>query len=161
MAEPEYTISDMRVQTVPGFDFFYVGVETTMAELSNAIAQGMPKLFAARDKGHVWMRGSVVFIYRGMSSDAPLSLEMGFPCPPGTQPVDDAQVRRVDEFPCASLIYTGRLEHISLAYDKLLASMREAGLTPGNEGRELYLHFDDAASPNNVTMIQLGIQGNG
>jgi hypothetical protein len=161
MTESEYTIGEMRVQTVPGFGFFYVSAQTTMPELSKAISEGMPKLFTARDEGCVPMRGSVTFIYRGCSPDAPFTLEIGFPCPPGTKPVDGAQVRRVDDFYCASLIYTGALAHLGEAYDALLRSMQQASLTPGNEGRELYLHWEEDGSPNNVTMIQLSIQGNG
>lgn len=160
MTSDEYTIGKMRVQMAPAFEFFHVSVETTMPELSEAISEWMPKVFEARDEGRVPMRGAVTFIYRGMGPDAPFTLEMGFPCPPGTKPVGGAQVRRVEEFHCASLLYTGALAHLGLAYDMLIASMQAAGLTIGGEGRETYLVWQDDGSPNNVTMIQLGITGN-
>jgi effector-binding domain-containing protein len=157
-ATPEFTISPMRVQTMRGGPFFYLSTPTTMPELGQAIASTMPKLMAAQRAGNVTMAGPMVFIYTGEYENGPFLLEMGFPVPEGTQPAGEAQVRRLSDFHCASVVYCGALRHMSQAYGELGVKMQQAGLQMGNEMREWYLYFEDDQSPNNVTLIQHGLR---
>jgi effector-binding domain-containing protein len=60
-------------------------------------------------------------------------------------------------FPCASLLYSGGLDHLSDAYDLLMEAIEDVGLQHVEEAREWYLYFEEDDSPNNVTLIQLKV----
>jgi effector-binding domain-containing protein len=160
-ADPEYSIGEMRVQTMRGCEFFHVGVETTMAGMGEAIGRVMPRLFEAQREGRVVSAGPVVFVYTGGDATSPFLLEMGFPVAAGTAPVSEAKVRRLDDFHCASLVYCGALKHLGKAYDALGRAVERAGLKHSGEMREYYLYFEDDDSPNNVTLLQYRIEEGG
>lgn len=156
-ADPPFIFGQMRVQTMPSTPFFFVRTQTTMDGLSEAIDRLMPLLMAARDEGGVTTAGPVVMRYLGESMGGAFSLEAGFPVAEGTQPSGEAQVVTLPPFPCASLLYSGGLDHLSDAYDLLMEAIEDAGLQHVEEAREWYLYFEGDDSPNNVTLIQLKV----
>ncbi|MFL7811278.1 MAG: GyrI-like domain-containing protein [Anaerolineae bacterium] len=154
-ADPPFIFGQMRVQNMPGMPFFFVCTETTMDGLSEAIDRLMPLLVAARDEGGVTTMGPLVMRYLGESMGGAFRLEAGYPVAKGTQPAGEAQVATLPPFPCASLLYSGGMDHLSDAYDLLMEAIEDAGLQHVEEAREWYLYFEEDDSPNNVTLIQL------
>lgn len=156
-ADPPFVFGQMRVQTMPGVPFFFVRAETTMDGLGEAIDRLMPLLLAERNQGGVTTAGPVVIRYLGEGMTRSFVLEAGFPVAEGTQPAGEAQVVTLPPFRCASLLYSGGLDHLSDAYDLLMEGIEDAGLQHVEEAREWYLHFEGDDSPNNVTLIQLKV----
>jgi effector-binding domain-containing protein len=147
----------MRVQTMPSTPFFFVRTETTMDGLSEAIDRVMPLLVSAREEGGVTIAGPLVMRYLGESMGGAFRLEAGYPVAEGTQPAGEAQVATLPPFSCASLLYSGGMDHLSDAYDLLMEAIQDAGLQHVEEAREWCLYFEEDDSPNNVTLIQLKI----
>ncbi|MCL5999114.1 MAG: hypothetical protein M1546_24085 [Chloroflexi bacterium] len=156
---PEFMIGQMRVQTASAFDYFYASKEITMDEIGKAFNELIPQIVAAQNAGKVITAGPVVALYLCTGETwQRFTLEVGFPVAAGTQPVDGVKVRKVSALRCASLLYWGDLAHLSKAYEALEAAMKQAGLKMGPDCREWYLHFENDQSPNNVILLQLGIQ---
>jgi effector-binding domain-containing protein len=154
-ADPEVTLSPMRVQTVRGFDYFYMSTRATMETMMAGIGALMPQVMAVQASGQVQMGGPLVFSYVGGPSE--FELRVGFPVPKGTIATEGATVATMGEFRCASLIYCGPMSQIGRAFGELMASVPKAGLAMGQESREWYLYFEDPESANNVTMLQVGL----
>ena len=156
---PEFMIGQMRLQTANAFDFFYASKEITMEEIGTAFNELIPQIGAARDAGKVTTAGPVVAFYLCTGETwQRFTLEVGYPVAVRTQPLDGVKVRKVSALPCASLLYWGGLAHLGKAYEALEAAMKQAGLKMGPDCREWYLHFEHDQSPNNVILLQLGIQ---
>ena len=158
--QPNYSITDMRVQTFRPTPFFYASTQTTMAEIGPAADRIMASLHAATREGHAMGAGPPIFIYHGMTEELnkPFELQVGLPVPPDTKPYGEFKVRTLDAFHCATVIYSGPVESLGKAYDKLIGQMLEAHLSPGNESREIYFFWEGPESPNDALQVQIGIR---
>lgn len=157
-ARPEFLAGELRVQTIRAFEFFSIGMQTTMEQLVQIAGDLIGRLSAARDAAGVTTAGPVVLYYRGAGPQEPFWMEAGFPVAAGTQAYGEAQVRRVESYRCAGLVYCGDLPHtVSHGYEALMQAMQRAGLQATGECWEWYLHFEDDDSPNNVTWLQLSV----
>lgn len=152
-SQPEFTITPMRVQTIPACEYFYVSAETGMAGLKQTIDTLMPKLGAAAEAGRVLAGGPIFFRYVECCTDS-FILECGYAVGVGTRPVGEAQVKHLEATRCASVVVIGALRYLGDAYRTLEQGMSEAGLVCADEGREVYAYFENPDSPNNVTIIQ-------
>lgn len=116
----------------------------------------MATLMADQKTSGVRQNGPMIIIWGGeMSDTAPFDLEIGFPIEGEATSTGEAKVRTLDSILCASLICRGNVEKIMQGWNKLSEEMTAAGLKMGREGREVYLHFEEKESPNNVTLLQL------
>ena len=115
----------------------------------------MPLVTAAQEAG-VHFMGGPVFIYDGAMGDPdqPFKLTTGFPVAPGTEAVDGAVIEELPAVRVASVYYTGPVEHLQEAYQALFPALFRAGLRPAGVSREVYLHWVDEDSPNNVIEVQ-------
>ena len=64
------------------------------------------------------------------------------------------QIRWLPPFHCATVLYTGSLQHLGEALGRLDQAMKEQGLKSTGEYREQYLYWEDDQSPNNVMLLQ-------
>ncbi len=67
-------------------------------------------------------------------------------------------VRKVGPFRCATMLLCGSYAHLGQAYEALNKAIAQAGIKPTAEARDYYLYEEGDDSPNNVTMVQMGIQ---
>jgi effector-binding domain-containing protein len=157
---PEYTISEMRIQTIPAKNFIYGSATTTFEKLGEVIEKFIPLLSKGMDDGKIRPEGSCMFVYKGIQEDMtkPFTLEIGWLVSDKTQAQGELKVRKTDEFKCATVILSGKISNISKAYEKLMPAVMEAKLTPTAETRELYLHWEGPESDNNVVQIQMGVK---
>jgi DNA-binding transcriptional MerR regulator len=76
--------------------------------------------------------------------------------------VEGIDVKELPEQACMTLLYKGPYEQIGLAYSKLLAAIRQRGLTPESPSREVYLKGPGMlfrGNPKNyVTEIQIPVK---
>ena len=161
----ENIVSPARVQTVPAFRYFFFRTETPGAEIGTAFGQLLPQVFAAKDaaaRDAVPMEttGPLVTIYRYLDdARETATLEIGFPVKAGTPASHGAEVRDVPPFRCASLIYWGDIPHIEqVGYRALEDAVTQSGLHGSPEYCEWHHYVEDDLSPNNVFVLQRGVQ---
>ena len=159
-ATPDSITSEMHVQEFPACTYLYASQETTIAQMGPVIAEIMTRLGEAIQEGQVRVVGAPIFVYKGATGDMnkPFQLDIGFPVAEGTQGNDDLKVRTLDKYRCATVIYSGPVAQIGQAYQKVFTDLMEAGLKPSGDSREMHFYWESAESPNNVVLIQIGVQ---
>ena len=104
--------------------------------------------------------GPIILVYHGMTQDpnAKFEVEAGLIVPVGTKAGGDAEVRQLEPFKCAGMVYTGQPALVGKAYEALIPAMMAGGSMPNMEMRQMILYFESEDSPNNMMLIQMGIQ---
>jgi effector-binding domain-containing protein len=158
--DQEPIVTKMRVQDYKAQTYFYTSTETTLNQISNVAMESIPKLVAAMRENNVDVVGPMTFVYHGVTQDRdkPFQLEIGFAVSPGTKEAGDFKVRELAAFHCASVIYSGPIMQIAMAYQGLFTELFGAGLQPTDETREMYLYWEAPDSPNNVQVIMAGVK---
>jgi effector-binding domain-containing protein len=154
-------IGEMHVQTLGAFTYCYSVLETDFTKLGPDIEKLMPAITKASEDGKVKIAGPFVLTYQGgahQHPEQPFTGEVGLIVADGAIAEGEAKVRKVKPFKCATVLYTGPIAHIGDAYQKLFPAVAQAGLTPTGEEREFTLFYEGLDSPNNVILVQVGIQ---
>jgi effector-binding domain-containing protein len=159
-AKPEFVISEMRVQRLPGRTYLYAERETTLAKIGQTYAEVVPAIVKIAEEGRAHITGPLVSICVGATGEAetPFKLSIGFFVADDTKPVGDFKVKKLADFRCATVLFSGPSAKSGEAYKKLFESLTAAGHTPTGETREYSLYWESAESPNNIMLIQAGIQ---
>ena len=157
---PEFVMTELRVQDFPAVTYLYTQQETTIGELGQVIPGMLQKLEEAIDGGEVKVTAAPLFIYEGTTGDMskPFQLLVGFPVREGTKAPDGLQVKQLEPYHCATAIYSGAMEHVGQAYQKVFTDIFAAGLKPVGGSREMHMYFESPESPNNIFQIQVGVQ---
>jgi effector-binding domain-containing protein len=156
----ESSLGPMRQQTIRGFTYLSATTQTTLATIQQVVVPTTEKLLKAMRENSISPRGPMIFTYHGVTGDprAKFKLEIGMPVEEGAKAPEGFTVSRVEPFKCATFLYTGAVDGIGPAYQKLIPQIFEAGMMPGMISREFYLYWEDPQSPNNVIQIQIGLQ---
>jgi effector-binding domain-containing protein len=156
---PEFIVSDLRVQDFPAVNYLFTQQETTLAEIGQAIPPMMNKLEEAITSGEAKVTGAPIFVYDGVTADMskPFQLYVGFPVAEGTKPQGDLQVKKLEPYHCATAIFSGSMENVGQAYQKVFAEIMQAGLKPTGGTREMHMYFESPESPNNIFQIQVAV----
>jgi effector-binding domain-containing protein len=158
-AETPSLIGEVHVMTLPAMTIVYTSAETTFDKIGDTAMKGVGKIEAEKAKGTVKMDGPSVFVYRNITAmDKPFTLEMGLVVPADSKEVADLKVKKLGEFKCATVLYTGPLSNLPKVYEKVIGEVMAKGLEMTGENREMYLFWDNPESANNVTWIQIGIK---
>ena len=157
---PEFVMTELRVQDFPAVTYLYTQQETTIGELGQVIPGMLQKLQEAIDSGEVKVTAAPLFIYDGTTGDMskPFQLLVGFPVREGTKAPDGLQVKQLEPYHCATAIYSGAMEHVGEAYQKVFTDLFAAGLKPTGGSREMHMYFEGPESPNNIFQIQVAVQ---
>jgi effector-binding domain-containing protein len=157
---PECVVGEMRIQRLPGPTYFYTEMETTIPKTRKAVGDIMPVLLKTIGENNVHIAGPSIFVAVGATGDpeTPFKLSMGFSVAEGTKPAGDFKVKKLADFRCATVLYSGPPAKVGEAYGKLFASLMAAGHQPTGETREYCLYWESEKSPNNVMLIQAGIK---
>jgi effector-binding domain-containing protein len=158
--DQNFVLSPMRVQELKGMNYEYLSTKTTLGQISDQIRQTMAKIEPVVNMGQVRPIGPAVIIFHGMNQDpsAPFTVEVGFPVADGAKPADGFEIAKLDKFRCATILFSGSMQDVHNAYEKLYTDLFAAGLTPSDESREAILLFEGEDSVNNVSMIQVGVR---
>jgi len=158
-AGADFVVSDMRVQTLAGGTYLYGTTETTFTDIKKAIDGLMPKVDKALADGTAREVGGVLFLYEHVTDmNAKFTLSIGVVTPEGQKSVGDLKVKKLESYRCATVIYSGKLESIPEAYNRLMGALGAAKLEPVGHSREYYLHWKGETSPNNVVLIAMGVK---
>jgi effector-binding domain-containing protein len=170
-AKPEFLVSEMRIQRLPGPTYLHAETETTLAKIGQVAGETIPALrkaiadqnrvVMAHGGGNVYITGPLIFVYQGATGemDTPFKLCIGFAVAEGTKPLGVYKVKKLDDFRCATVLFSGPMAKVGEAYGKLFPALTAAGHTPTGETREYYLYWESDKSPNNILLIQAGIKG--
>ncbi len=159
-AKPEFVISELRVQTLPGRTYLHAERETTIPKIGQAFAEVVPAIVKVAEEGKARITGPLVSIATGSTGDpdTPFKLQIGFLVADDTKPVGDFKVRKLADFRCATVLFSGPAAKSGEAYKKLFESLTAAGHVRTGETREYSLYWESPESPNNVMLIQAGIK---
>ena len=159
-AKPEFVVGEMRIQRFPGPTYLHAERETTLAKIGGVAGEVVPALLKAVADGNVRITGPMINVYQGATGDRETSFKLciGLAVAEGTKPVGDFKVKKLDDFRCATVLFSGPMAKIGDAYAKLFPALMAAGHTPTGETREYYLYWESDKSPNNIVLIQAGIK---
>jgi effector-binding domain-containing protein len=158
-AEVPYLIGEVHIQTIPAMTIVYTSAETTLDKIGETAMKGVGKIEAEKAKGTVKMDGPSVFVYRNFTAmDKPFTLEMGLTVSADSKEAGDLKVKKLGEFKCATILYTGPLSNMSKVYEKVIGEVMAKGMEMTGENREMYLFWDKPEGANNVTWVQIGIK---
>jgi len=158
--DQDFVISGMRVQELKGMTYMFVSAQSTLGQIGDNIRQSMEKIQPALKSGQVRPIGPALIIFHGVNGDPnnQFPLEVGFPVAVDATAPDGLQVKKLDSFRCATVLYSGGMQDIKHAYEAVYNDLTNAGLEPTDEGREAVLLFEGPDSVNNVAMIQVGVK---
>jgi len=158
-AKPEFVIGEMRVQRLPGRTYLYGERETTIAKVGQAFAEVVPAIVKVAEEGRARITGPLTSVCVGSTGepDTPFQICIGFPVADDTKPVAGFKVKKLADFRCATVLFSGPAARTGEAYRKLFESLTAAGHVPTGETREYSLYWESPESPNNVMFIQAGI----
>jgi effector-binding domain-containing protein len=158
--DDDYVMTKSRMQSMPAVNVLILSDQTTMTQIGDTVRALMAKFGDAEKAGKFRPRAAPIFIMHGMTPDPSkaFTLDVAFPVADDTKAFDDFQVKKLDTFKCAVVIYSGPTKTLGQAFAAIYEDVMTAGLQPTGELREEQLKWEDGTSPNNVTMIELGVQ---
>jgi effector-binding domain-containing protein len=158
-AQPDYLISQMRVLDMNAITFFYVTNQPTeFGNLDRDLDVLLSSLAEARAQACITDAGPDIVRYYPAGESGLYLMEVGVPVRPGTQTTEQALVKDLPAYHCASvLLWGGLAPHIGQTYETLTQAIQEAGLVRSGECREMTYYFESVDSPNNLMGVYMGI----
>jgi effector-binding domain-containing protein len=154
-------IGELIVQTIPVRHYVSDSFETDFKSMGEPVRRTLAALIESARENDLALHGPVVHYYYGAPHQTPdkkFKMETGFLVHEGTKALGEFEVRELPAYKCASILYVGPGPRIGDAWQALYRSLREKGLTPTDEERELYLYWEANDSPNNIVQVQVGVK---
>jgi effector-binding domain-containing protein len=155
-------VGEIRLRTLAPLTYVYVETETTFDKIGDAIQEAMPKIAKAADDGKFRLTSPFVLVYPDSNAhvtpDKPFKLQIGLKAEGDASASGDVKVRSTQEFRAATVIYTGPPSGMGECYQKLMPAIRQMGLELSGEEREFTFYWEGLDSPNNITLLQVGVK---
>lgn len=153
-------IGEPRMQTLKGVTFFFVRTKLTLETMPVKLALAIAEVKAGLVQSHADVSGPLTVIHHGSLDDPTVTfnIEVGFPISKKVEPVKGFEVVDLPEYKCLSELYSGPLEQVTAAYDKLLPAAESAPGTRTDETRQMFLYFEAPTSANNVIHVSVGMK---
>jgi len=157
---PTCTWGPVAFQTFAEGTFFHLAAPATQAEAAKVSAALTQRLILALAGAGIQTLGPILIVQRGVTPDPtrPFEMELGVLVPGGTKAVGGARVRPLGAFPCATTVVTGALAEAGRAFETLFRTSMDKGRIPTGEIREMVLFWEGETSPNNMMLVQVGLQ---
>jgi len=159
---PASETGEIRLRTMAPITYVYVETETGFDKIAEAIGEAMPKLTKAAEDGKFRLTAPFVLVYPGgmahANPDKPFKVQIGLKAEGEAAASGDVKVRTAPEFRAATVIFTGTPNGMGDCYQKLMPAIREMGLELSGEEREFTFYWEGFESPNNITLIQVGVK---
>jgi len=158
--QSDFVVSPMRVQNMKPTSYIYASTETTLTEMADFIHTTMDAMEQGMRNGSFHPDGPALFNYHGLTQDPThkFTLEVGFPVAEGTKEFADFKVKPLEQYHCATVLYSGPIMSVGQGYQQLFADLIGAGLQPTGEVRDYYLMWEGMESVNNVTLIAVEVK---
>lgn len=149
----------MEIKTSDAQPALCLRLNTKLSTLPQDVAGHPERLVQAVVDAKMQPTGPMVFVYRNMTDDlqAVFELEIALPVATTTDYSGEASVTTLGDLRYAETTHTGDLRQLGETYQIFFAQLGEAGLKPAGETREVYTHFVDSISADNITHIQVGL----
>lgn len=158
--ESGVAVSPMTVRTLKGGTFLYRSVEADMQNSATLIETEMKSLGEEMKSAKIMPIGSPVFVFQNPTTETgkAFAIEMGFPVAADTNAPAGSKVRSLEPLRAATVMFSGPTTALAGAYEQMYQQIGQAGLTPGTELRQYSLYWEGVDSPNNVMLLQVGLE---
>ena len=159
-ADPEPSLTPMRIKEVPEKQFFCVKKELLITEVQAFAAETFPELVRKATQLRLGQKGPLALTISGYQGDPAKSFtaEVDFPYAEKNDDYKGAySYRTAPKFKCASMIFQGPVGGTGASWGKLVQAAISAGHQPTGESREVFLDFVGPDSTENIIELQLGI----
>jgi effector-binding domain-containing protein len=160
LAGPDGFTGPVAQQTFAEGTYFFLPARTDRNGIPALMRDLVPRLQKTIAPLGLGVAGPMVLVYPAAEADPvkPFDLELGILVPPGTQPSGEGKVRTLPAFRCATTVFTGPFMQVGKAYERLFPTLHASGKLPTREFRQMILFWENEQSPNNMMLIQVGIQ---
>jgi predicted transcriptional regulator YdeE len=153
----DVSVGSVRKLTLPGFNFLCVDTQATQKTIGDTSKTEIPKLFTAMKSANIEPHGPLVFIFQDLPQDpdATFDMKIGIAVDESAVAPDGYEIDPLPAVECQTVLYGGPFAEIGQAFQKLMPKLygQKSDLTPTGELREYFLYYENATSPNNVTLI--------
>ncbi len=159
-ADPESSLTPIRIKEIPEKQFFCLKKELLMAEVQAFAAEKFQELVRKATQLRLGQKGPLVLTISGYQGDPTktFTAEVDFPYAEQNDDYKGAYAyRTAPKFKCASVIYQGPIGGTGESWGKLVQAAIAAGHQPTGESREVFLDFEGPDSKDNIIELQLGI----
>lgn len=151
----------MEIKEISTQTLLIYSTETTLANVNAIAIREVDALYGTAKEAGFQPVAPLEFIYWNASSDdtAPITLEIALPIAPTTTHVSEKySIAERAGFKAVSHTHIGDFSSVSTVYEQLYTDIFGAGLKPKNQVREVYKHWVDLTSPENITEILVEIE---
>lgn len=151
----------MTTKQIPAQKYFIYSTETTLPHVNTIAMREVEPLYVTATQLGLEAQGPLEFIYWNASGDPtkPFTLEIALP-------VNEAEVELPEKytltthesFKAMAHVHHGDFSNIEAVYEVLFKELYGSGAKPTNQVREVYIHWVDLTSADNVSEILLGIE---
>lgn len=151
----------MKTKHIDPQIYFCLKMTTTLNAIHETAGQEAHGVYAQVAELGLQVTGPMEFIYFDCTSDRdkPFKLYIALPVAEMVPLTSNKySYHEADSFDCQAYIHTGDIYQLGQAYEELFKELYKNGIQPSNQIREVYTHYIDMDSPENITEIQIGIQ---
>ncbi|BDI30090.1 hypothetical protein CCAX7_21410 [Capsulimonas corticalis] len=151
----------IEIKIVPAMVFLVSTHEITIPEIAKIAGEVPWKMGVAAEEQSLAIDGPIQFLYDGADGtlDKIFTLRLALPLRERPAHEEDGPfvIYETPPFRCIATDYIGGMPGIQTGYQALKDKIGEQGLRPTWESREIYKHWVDYDSPENVTELQIGL----
>ena len=155
-------VGEIRLRTMAPITYVYIETETTFGKIADAIGEAMPKITQAATDGKFRLTAPFVLVYPDASAhltpEKPFKVHIGLKAEGEVKVAGDVKMRTTPEFRAAAVIFTGPPAGMGECYQKLIPAVKQMGLELSGEDREFTFYWEGIDSPNNITLVQVGVK---
>ena len=159
--ELAFVMTEPRVQEHPAMHVVWVSTKSKLAggriakDVGSLMAKLTPEVMAA-----VRPLSGPVIIYEGNTGepDTEFTVKLAVPVAAGTAAPAGFESAELPAYRAYTLVFSGPVSHLGKAYGMAYERLFQDGKFPEGSSREHVLYWEGEESPNNVSVIQIGIQ---
>ncbi len=151
----------MTTKQIPAQKYLIYSTETTLPHVNTIAMREVEPLYTVAAQAGLEPQGPLEFIYWNASGDTtkPFTLEIALPINNIDVAVPEHYLSETREgFTALAHVHYGDFSNIDPVYKELFNELFAKGEKPTNQIREVYIHWVDLTSAENVTEILLGIE---
>ena len=155
-----YSLSEMRFTQLKPCSFMYMSSKTTYADAHQVITTLLASERETLKSVGIVPNNGPVLVYVDPTQDPsrPVTLEVGFPVPDDTQPIDGLSLRKLGNTLSATILYTGPVnQSMSQAISDIYAKIFAAGHAPSGPVSLRHLYWESEGSANNVVLVEIAL----
>lgn len=149
----------MEKKVVSPKTFLYHEGRTTLKQIHSYANSRVYDFYEELKNSALEPDGPLEFIYFGATDDPEkeFTLQIAMPVKEEKPVSNGYRFKKSAPFNCVSHLYKGNVHEMMPVYENLYQQISTNKLQPVDEIREVYQHWVEPTSPENITEIQIGI----